>query len=290
MRFPRLTGLVVNLSVGLLLAAPALAAPPIWVVQGEQATVYLFGTIHLLPAGTEWRTEAFDEVFEQADAVWLEITDTHEGDPEIDALVSVHGVSPDRPLTSVLSEKDLALMEQALEPYSVSVTDVDHLRPWYAALMLSGLPLGLVGFDTAEGVDVVIEAEAEAAGKPLHAFETLEEQIMVLAGLSEEVQIAFLRETLREMPVAAELLLGQIEHWVEGDIGRIEDYTGEYGAVHPEVYEAMFTARNHRFADVIEKLLRGEGVVLAAFGVGHMVGEDSVPDILARRGHTVEVR
>ena len=41
-----------------LLAAPALAEPALWVARGPHATVYLLGSIHALRPGTEWESPA----------------------------------------------------------------------------------------------------------------------------------------------------------------------------------------------------------------------------------------
>ena len=40
-----------------LTAGAADARPPVWVVHGPHATVVLFGSVHLLPAGLDWEPE-----------------------------------------------------------------------------------------------------------------------------------------------------------------------------------------------------------------------------------------
>ena len=37
------------------------ASPAMWKVADADTTIYLFGTIHLLPKGTAWRSAAFDK-------------------------------------------------------------------------------------------------------------------------------------------------------------------------------------------------------------------------------------
>ena len=44
--------------------APA-ARPALWKLADSDTTIYLFGTIHLLPKGTEWRTAKFDAALGQ---------------------------------------------------------------------------------------------------------------------------------------------------------------------------------------------------------------------------------
>ena len=48
---------------------PRAVSPAMWKVADEDTTVYLFGTIHLLPKGTEWRSQAFDQAATSADTL-----------------------------------------------------------------------------------------------------------------------------------------------------------------------------------------------------------------------------
>jgi len=42
-------------------AEPKSASPAMWKVADADTTIYLFGTIHLLPSDMKWRSAAFDE-------------------------------------------------------------------------------------------------------------------------------------------------------------------------------------------------------------------------------------
>ena len=55
-------------------AAPvALAKPPVWVVHSGQTTIVLFGSIHLLPAGLDWRPPQLDAALATAGELWFEL-------------------------------------------------------------------------------------------------------------------------------------------------------------------------------------------------------------------------
>ncbi len=54
------------------------------------------------------------------------------------------------------------------------------------------------------------------------------------------------------------------------------------------MYERLVAARNRRWAVEIERLLKSGRRVLIVVGVGHLVGPDSVPALLRRRGVAVE--
>src|SRR5687768_436734 len=65
-------------------AAPAVeakeASPAMWKVADRDTTVYLFGTIHLLPKGTQWRSPTFDKAAASADTLVIE-TVIDDGNP-----------------------------------------------------------------------------------------------------------------------------------------------------------------------------------------------------------------
>jgi len=56
-------------------AAPAAAEPALWKLTGPHATVYLFGTVHFLKPGTQWRSPKIDAAFASASTLWEELAD-----------------------------------------------------------------------------------------------------------------------------------------------------------------------------------------------------------------------
>src|SRR5688572_19600100 len=56
-------------------AAPAeakQAKPAMWMVSDRDTNIYLFGTVHLLPPGTQWRTSKFEQVANDAGTLVVE--------------------------------------------------------------------------------------------------------------------------------------------------------------------------------------------------------------------------
>ena len=56
--------------------APALArsngGPALWQVSDKDTTIYLFGTIHLLPKDSRWRTPKFEKAVQSSQSLVLE--------------------------------------------------------------------------------------------------------------------------------------------------------------------------------------------------------------------------
>ena len=52
--------------------APQAAQPALWQVSDADTTIYLFGTIHLLPEQFQWRTARFDQAVQNSQQLVVE--------------------------------------------------------------------------------------------------------------------------------------------------------------------------------------------------------------------------
>ncbi len=278
-------------------AAPAIRAvppaegrgPALWVIKDADSTLYLFGTVHMLRPTTGWGTARVDAAFDSADTLVLEISNPDD-QAALVPLVMQHGMSPATPLSSLLTGEELADLDAAAKTIGLSAAQIDAFRPWLAALTLGVAPLTKAGYDPASGVELILKARAEAAGKPVTGFETVDEQIRILAGFPQEDQLAFLRSTLESFDNATVELDRLVASWSAGDVEAIESI-----GVQPmregseEVYQALLVRRNTNWANQIETMLEGSGTAFIAVGAAHLAGDDSVQEILERRGVDVDV-
>lgn len=258
--------------------------PALWVIRDADSTLYLFGTVHILRPTTAWGSAKVDAAFDSADDIWFEIANIDDQSAAA-PLVQQFGISMDRPLSSLLSAEELSGLDAAARSIGASAAQMEPMRPWLAALTLSVAPLVKAGYDPTSGVELILKARADAAGKPVRGLETMEQQIRILAGMSEEAQVGFLRSTLEQFDEATTLLDGLVEAWATGDVEAIERLgIADMREASEEVYQAMLVRRNTDWADQIQAHLEGSGVSFIAVGAAHLAGEDSVQAILAARG------
>ena len=262
------------------------AGPALWVVKDADSTVYLFGTVHALRPTTGWGTARLDAAFDSADEVWLEIVDG-EDPAALAPVIQQFGLSPDRPLSSLLNAEEIAELDAAAKTIGASAAQIDPMRPWLAGLSIGIAPILKAGYTPGSGADSILKARATAADKPLKAFETAEQQVRVLAGLTEETQLDFLRATLEDYESAATDLDALVVAWASGDVDGIDRLgVQELKAESDEVYQALIVNRNHNWADQIETLLEGSGTAFIAVGAAHLAGDESVQEMLEERGIT----
>jgi uncharacterized protein YbaP (TraB family) len=270
-------------------AEPASSAgPALWVVKDADSTIYLFGTVHVLRPNTQWESPAVTADFNSASDIWFEISNPDDV-AAIVPLIQQYGVSPATPLSSRLTAEEFKQLDSAARVLGVSGAQMDIFRPWYAGLTLSLAPLKKAGYDPASGVELTLKARAEAAGKPIHGFETIEKQVLLLANLPEDIQLEFLRSTLKDYDDASTELDAMVDAWSSGDVARLNSVTNQDMKVEaPDIYKALLTDRNVGFADQIQTLLAGSGTAFVAVGAAHLAGDDSVQAMLEARGIEVE--
>ena len=276
-------------------AAPAAAHPAIqgegpalWVVKDADSTLYLFGSIHVLRPTTGWASPRVTQAFDSASDIWFEISNPDD-QAAIIPLIQQHGLSPQTPLSSRLTPEEVAELDEAAKAIGASAAQMDIMKPWLAALSLSVAPLVKAGYDPKSGVEMALKARAEAAGKPIHGFETLDKQIGMLANLPDDTQLAFLREALKNYDEATTMLDTMVGAWAQGDVATLDRVAvQEMKSDSPELYKVLLVERNTDWANQIQTLLQGSGTAFIAVGAAHLAGEDSVQAILKSRGVTVE--
>lgn len=273
----------------LLFVSVAVAHPALWVARNDHATVYLFGTVHLLPSDTDWKFAALDKALDESQRLSIEIVDDDAS--SMQALVMQHGVDMGSSLSSKLDAKDQGELQKAAETAKLpgGMAMLQPMRPWLAALTLTMAPLMQAGMDPNQGVDKVLKARMQQAGKPIDGLETAEQQIRMLADLPEAMQLDFLRQSFKEVAEGTAKLHELIDAWRDGDtaaIARIEDEDLRKDS--PMLYRRLIVERNQAWAKTIAVRMKQPGVSFIAVGAGHLAGPDSLQEKLRGLGVGVE--
>ncbi len=271
-------------------AAPVQGGPALWRLKDDDSEIYLLGTVHVLPPSLKWRSARIERAFAKADLVYFETPTDAEAQAELAALVRVHGVTPPGvTLSSLLTRQDRAALARVAGAVGVELQALERMRPWLAALQLSVAYVIAQGQSTASGVERVLEEEARRANKKRAYFETPEQQIRFFADLPPAVEREFLTVTLAQIEQQGRLV-GELDQvWARGDVARLSTLlNGLLVQSGPEIYAALIVERNARWVEEIDRLMQGSGVVFVAVGAAHLVGKDSVAEMLRAKGYVVE--
>ncbi len=278
------------LSVALsLLAGAAGAAPPVWTVHGPRGVVLLFGSIHLLPKGLNWRPPALEDALARAGDLWFELPIDRATDETAARLINRLGrlTSGDSLWTHVTADQR-ARLEAAAAIVGLDARTLTPLRPWMAEIALELAADDRSGGLVSEGVESRIQDEAPS-GARRHGLETVAQQVGFLAGSSPADQIASLDATARELIADDPTYDRTVRAWLEGDTaGLRRDDLAPLEAAAPAIYRRLIVERNRRWARILRRLARNPGVTVVVVGAGHLIGPDGVPALLRAEGLVVD--
>jgi uncharacterized protein len=264
--------------------------PALFVARDENSTIYLFGTVHLRRPGAAWGGANAQAALAEADEVWTELEITPEADAAAARLLWQHGMAPPHePLSSVLNESERARLAAAATSLNLPPQMLERMRPWLAGMTLSLLPMMRDGYDPSAGVDNMIDAVADAAGKRRRAFETAEQQVQFFAGMSMEAQRELLVEALAQFETEDLEVDVLADAWARGDIEGLErEVIDETRSRYPEMFEVMLVQRNDAWVAMLMQELEGSGVDFVAVGAAHLLGREGLVEQLRARGVSVE--
>jgi uncharacterized protein YbaP (TraB family) len=258
---------------------------PLWELEGRAGNIRLLGSIHFLRAEDYPLPEAIGEAYRNADVLVTEI-DLDDLDP-LAAHASMQALAIDpqgRDLASLLGPADYATVRAGIQALAIDPAMLAAYEPWYAALQVTQLRLQQLGFDPGYGVEARLLMLATADGKEVRGLETLEDQLGALDSLPGSAQREFLLTTIED---AAEIDSGIdeiLQAWREGDTRTLERELLAGLDEQPALRQRILVDRNRRW---VEQLLAkaGDGTdYLVVVGALHLVGPDSVLDMLEQRG------
>jgi uncharacterized protein len=265
------------------------ARPALWKVADKDTTIWLFGTIHILPPGIDWYSGPIAKALENSDTLVTEIVEVN--DPAVTArLGQIALSSPPRNLREQLPPEVRKDYEAALTALKLPLAAFDANDPWYAAVVLSTLPVFQEGYDPNHGAETVLAARAKVKGLPQIGLETTEQQLNLFDTLPPETQVTYLREVLESFPEIGKDIRAMIDAWKSGKADELARLMNEEES-DPMLMKVLLVDRNKAWAQWIAKRLEQPGTVFMAVGAGHLAGRDSVQaQLAAARIKTKRVR
>tara|TARA_R110002096_G_scaffold114712_5_gene248710 strand:- start:4110 stop:5000 length:891 start_codon:yes stop_codon:yes gene_type:complete len=281
-----------TLLLGLMLA-PALADDgghplTLWQVAGQQNSVFLLGSIHLLREQDYPLPSAIDAAYADADVLIMEV-DMDDIDPlATQAAFTRYGMSHDgttlRDLMGDAMYSDALLAAEAID---IPLDMLSKTEPWYAAMTVEMMMLNRIGFNPSLGVEMHMMQKATRDGKRIDGFETIEEQLQFLDDMSLQAQRDMLIATLEESAGIETMMDEIIAAWRHGDTNTLANDMLSDLEQHEELNKAIVTDRNARWVGHIEELLDDEIDYLIIVGALHLVGPQGVPLQLEKIGYDI---
>lgn len=264
-------------------------APAIWRVQDDDSTLYLFGTVHLLPSDSTWQQNDMRDAFTEAGTVFFEADTTGAAGLRAQSLATRRGLRSDgRRLTDRLDNYQSKLLEAVANNGQLDLAALDSMQPWLAGEFLTLSAARSAGLSADLSADEALKSRAARSGKNVVYFETAEDQVRQSADMPESVQLELLTETMERFDEMGPMLVQLAQDWEVGDVEALEAAIIAPLEAAPAGYaETVFLDRNEAWAGRLDRFLQGSGTGFVAVGTGHLLGEGSLIDALEARGYEV---
>ncbi|MFC4597282.1 TraB/GumN family protein [Cohnella hongkongensis] len=286
-------------------SSPSPEPPPapsrgfLWKIEGGAHPGYLAGTIHIAEKSMYPLDPKLEQALEEADFVALELDLTKVDQRRTLELVNERALLPEgTTLQDLVDEKDYERFQSVVKKSLLAgaAPMLEKYEPWYAAMTLESLPA--LRFMMTDGIDQYLAKQARREGKTIVELESLESQLDVFDGMSDELQRLYFHQTVNNSGQALEGMRELIGMWRQGDLDSLEATHEQFesegrasmGELFDEYNEALLLKRNSDMADKVDRYLRDgeEGTYLIAVGSLHMVGESGLVSLLEQKGYEVE--
>lgn len=265
----------------------AQAASPVWAIRGAHNTLYLAGSVHLLPAQDSALPAAIDRAYTSSAKLVMEL-DLGKLDPlAASGWMLEHGtLPPGTHLSDVIGAPLYRRVSTAAGSLGLPTEALESQAPWVVSLELADLEFVRLGLDPQKGVEEQLVARTRTDGKPTAGLETLTEELGGLAELPREDQVRMLDQTLSDLDDSPQEMRAVVAAWRQGDAAKLAQLLSSEYQEFPALYQELVTARNRRWLPQIEALLRGGDSCLVVVGSLHLVGEGGLLQLLRKDGFT----
>ncbi len=269
-------------------AAPAdakAAKPALWKVSDRDTDIYLFGTVHLLPPGTQWRTAKLDKAAREAGTLIVETIIDEKNPRAFAAELARLSVRPGLPpVVERVRPEHRAALRAAIAKSGIPEAMLNNLETWAAAFQLLQLQFKELGVSGNDGVELALRNAFAAAGKPVEQLETNSQQLGFFDALPEAAQRELLEGAIESPATAKRQFDAMVAAWMNGDVDAIGRTFNSELQSSPELREILLRRRNANWSYWLHSRLARPGTVLVAVGAGHLAGSDSVIEMLKQRG------
>ncbi|MGV3740703.1 MAG: TraB/GumN family protein [Burkholderiaceae bacterium] len=273
--------------------APGSHRGTLYKVEHKGKQLYLFGTIHIgHPAFYPLDAQTMKALSSSARLV---VEFDSRNTPAVMGAIARYAMYPHgERIDAYLSVRTKQALRRTLPRFGLSFDKVAGMKPWMIANLLVGMDAERDGLSLQLGTEMFLLDFAQRHGLEVLELETADYQLALFDALPPPQQELYLQETLDEIAggEANRKTRQLIQAWQKAD-GKVFD------ALYRELMtEKTFSAdfmrtillghRNVDMAAKIDALSVQNGTSFVAVGLLHLMGNKGLPELLRKRGYTVQ--
>jgi len=266
------------------------ATPALWRVQHGTSTVFLFGSLHVLPRDFSWRTPEIETAMASADRFVFEVPVDDEALKDEKDFILQNGILTNRQtLRGLLSPSEFQTYSAILRRAGLKPVFFERYRPWLASVMVGLAYLHSGDLTTLRGADDDVMTYARDHNRPLLYLENIREQMKLLTTGDDASQLKGLKNLILSLPRSRDQEKELQASWASGDAKGISALLDGYFNGRPDAQDFLINARNRNWMPAIkESLALGNSTTMMTVGVAHIGGRKGLVALLCGEGYKVE--
>lgn len=188
-----------------------------------------------------------------------------------------------------LSPKVYQKLVDAYQSNNLNLANFSSFKLPTVMMLLNAMELKKVGITSITGVDAYFFKQAKKDKKQIKALEDPEAQIKMILGLADGIEDEFVLHSFNEMKDPKTKFRKIIHAWKAGDLKKLTGYLQKSTKGYPNLYQKMITNRNSEWIPKFESFLQTPEKELILVGFSHVVGDNSILNMLKKRGCTVRL-
>lgn len=265
----------------------------VWEITGKKGnTVYLAGSVHLLREQDYPVSPVYDEAYANSHEIVMEIDMGEVMNPEGMMKMQALGMyGADDSLDQHLSAGTLDRLRKYLDTHDMGkmlALALPRLKPGMIFMTISSLEAMRLKAKPELGLEMTYYAKAQEDAKPIRGLETIEFQMTRFDELGDTEIEELITKTLDEVHEMPDMIDKLIAAWHVGDEAKLDKLMNEQMEEEGKIRELLLTERNANWIPDIEKSLSGKKNVMFIVGAAHLIGKDSVIDLLREKGYKVK--
>jgi uncharacterized protein YbaP (TraB family) len=263
----------------------------LWEIETSASKVYLLGSLHLLKSDAYPLAAEIDSAYRHSQKVVFETDIGAMEDPAVQARMLGMAMYPEgQTLLQHIPPDMQKALKKKLSDLGLPMEAMVRFKPWFLAVTLTTLELQRLGFSALSGIDVHYYGRAQSDEKALDFFESVDYQLDLLGNMSADDQKSFLGQTLKDLEIAAEMADDMMRYWQNGQAKKLHALLFKSFEDYPEIENRLLLQRNKDWVEQIESMMGGPENVFIVVGAGHLIGPQSVVDLLREKGYKVKQR
>jgi uncharacterized protein len=257
----------------------------LWELHGKHNVVYVLGSIHTLRASDYPLAPVIMDAYRDSKSLVMEIDLNEIDSPEVQTEMLQSAALPEgKTLEQIVGPARYAHAQELVRDVGLELSMFSGFAPWFVAEAVSQMQLAQLGFDAQSGVEMFFMERARGDGKSVAGLETAHEQLAIFEAMPMEAQADYMMSSLEQAHDLPKEVNDMVQAWRRGDTGWFRSEIKSDLGKDPALYQSLVAGRNRKWIAKIEAMLDDDKNYLVIVGTAHLVGPDSVIELLKKDG------